>query len=352
MKEVSDLSLYKKMRHDLAKELELTKQTIQKNEERHKRQLDELERKFIAAKEALQKEAAERIAHSRKVYKEEVGKELDYESKLVRKKNREMSKELKFHEKRSNELMTENQRLQALVKKLKIDMSLTEEKEKAYALRGVKQKRLIREATEKQKALEMSLTQALREFDLEREATEMENSRVVQELQQGVDKNRHIAVLRDKELRVIRKNAKVLLKNRQEMEQFFLEAMDTVKQQIREERRAEHALAVQTHQHHIRSLAQNSASGQRYAARTPAPRAPSKDVELKDLTLEDREKVLRLLFSKINNVQARNSSHLPPHSFDISVHQEGPLLLEGEHDGEEDGQQPDETFLTNMDTPL
>jgi hypothetical protein len=46
----------------------------------------------VAAKEALQREAAERIAHSRKVYKEEVGKELDYESKLVRKENREMNK--------------------------------------------------------------------------------------------------------------------------------------------------------------------------------------------------------------------------------------------------------------------
>merc|ERR1712054_405787 len=67
MKEVADLSLYQKMRHDLAKELEITKQTIQKNEMRHKQQLDALEKKFLAAKDSLQHEAAERIAHSRKI---------------------------------------------------------------------------------------------------------------------------------------------------------------------------------------------------------------------------------------------------------------------------------------------
>jgi Skp family chaperone for outer membrane proteins len=103
------------MRAELAAELESTKQTILQNERRHKTQLDDLERKFIEAKQRLEQEASDRIAHSRQVYKEEVGKELDMESKQVRKENREMAQELKFHEETNARFQKLNTRLQSEV---------------------------------------------------------------------------------------------------------------------------------------------------------------------------------------------------------------------------------------------
>lgn len=149
MQEVSDLSLFKKMRFDLAQELGLTKTTIHKNEVRHKDQLDDLQKKFILAEAKLRQEAAERIAHSRKVYKEEVGKELDLESKQVRQQNIEMSRELKFHESRSNELKKENEKLFAALKRLKIDVSVTNQKEQEYAKRGLRQSKQIKDLSGK-----------------------------------------------------------------------------------------------------------------------------------------------------------------------------------------------------------
>ena len=50
-------------------------------------------------------------------------------------------------------------------------------------------------------------------------------------------------------------------------------------------------------------------------AQSELPREPSKKVDLKELTWEDRERVLRLLFAKINSVQGFVDS-VPAHTFD------------------------------------
>ena len=66
--QVTDLALFRKMRGELASELESTKEIIHKNERKHKAHLDDLERKFVAARQRLEQEANDKIAQSRKVF--------------------------------------------------------------------------------------------------------------------------------------------------------------------------------------------------------------------------------------------------------------------------------------------
>jgi hypothetical protein len=54
--EVSDLQVFKEMRASLVSELEATKATIADNEARHRAQLEDLEKKFVAARDKLEQE--------------------------------------------------------------------------------------------------------------------------------------------------------------------------------------------------------------------------------------------------------------------------------------------------------
>ena len=74
MAELLDLRLFAQMREDLLKELETTKGAMRETEARHREQLQELERRFLLARQQLEAEAAARINRSRATYKEEVGK--------------------------------------------------------------------------------------------------------------------------------------------------------------------------------------------------------------------------------------------------------------------------------------
>jgi hypothetical protein len=135
--EVVDLSLFKEMRQQLTKELVATKNIIAQHQRKHKEELDELDRKLLAAREKLEADANAKIAHNRRVYKEEVGRELDQESQRVRAENRQMIQELKFHVETSNRLQKENQIMTEEVKRSKMDISLTKQLDQESARRSL-----------------------------------------------------------------------------------------------------------------------------------------------------------------------------------------------------------------------
>ena len=107
--------------------------------------------RYRAAKQKLEQEALDRIAHSRQVYKEEVGRELDMESKQVRKENREITKELRFHEERSNSLHEENGALRRKLRQLTTELGLAKQMEEEQVKRGMRQAKMIRELQDKVK---------------------------------------------------------------------------------------------------------------------------------------------------------------------------------------------------------
>lgn len=357
MQEVSDLGNFRKLRHDLAAELELTKQTIHSNEKRHKAQLDELETKFQQARQQLQDEAAQRIAHSRAVYKEEVGRELKLESQAVKTENIQLAKELKFHQEVADRLQKENHKLQDTVKRLKRDMSLTNQKEEEWAKRGLRQSQQIKELTEKVKMLEQSLTQVLRDVELEREARDQKQRQEMEALRQELDSQKAAHNIKSRDLANLRRHATALLRQRSELEQFFHDALSQVKEEIKQRRMAEYKRAKLLHQRSIRQLAlpRGAAAPAIPESVPPDPAAPSDRVELSDLATDDRERVLKLLFARLNGTPLAGELRLPPHAFDAHVtpalppaQTQGQIRPGSEPRLEGGGARGGMTFLTDM----
>ena len=140
---------------------------------------------------------------------------------------------------------------------------------------------------------------------------------------------RQLVKLKNKELRTIKKLAQTILSQRTDVEQFFLDALSSVKSDIarsKSEQRSKSQLwkgnrGVRACVCALVFGMQSNAVSQLCVTVSPwraahvqttkfpqigqSPRGgmSAEHVELADLTLEDRERVLRLLFAKINNVQ-------------------------------------------------
>jgi hypothetical protein len=129
---------------------------------------------------------------------------------------------------------------------------------------------------------------------------------------------RQMVRIKQKELSKLRKAAETVLEQRTEVEQFFLDALERVKSEVTAKREAAYAKDVQAYRTSMRT-ASNDPSGtatfpkiralqagkdvSRFGmVETEPPKRYEGRVQLSDLTAEDREHVLRLLFAKINAV--------------------------------------------------
>lgn len=136
---------------------------------------------------------------------------------------------------------------------------------------------------------------------------------------------RHRLMMREKEYHMIKKHAKALLLQRSEVETFFLQSIEEVRMEIKKKREMEYREKKMLYEAELRQL--TLPKGAKFPAikaldsqlMPAAPSPPRQKVDIKDLSSEEREKVLRLLFAKINGQQTTFSATLPPHSFNISV---------------------------------
>ena len=94
------------------------------------------------------------------------------------------------------------------------------------------------------------------------------------------------------ELRKVRGISREIVQQRAEVEQFFLEALEQIKEEIRKKMQEERRLN--------RYNPHAAAAGEQRSAIQNDSKSYADKVDLNDLDWEDRERVLRLLFSKIN----------------------------------------------------
>jgi len=165
------------------------------------------------------------------------------------------------------------------------------------------------------------------EFEIEKEKIEKDNKKELEEAILDAAGLRQLVKLKNKELQRIKNLAQTILNQRTEVEQYFLEALEQVKLEILRQKKEDHSRAVLEYKLAMRSATTGvgvlgrggrtssvkdvkfptiRTTNQMYPAHTSPsrlPSAPSEKVDLKDLSWEDRERVLRLLFAKINNIQ-------------------------------------------------
>lgn len=353
-KEVNALNQFKLMRNEFTSELEATKTKINQNEIRHRQQLDALEKMFLLARTRLERDASERISQSRKVYKEEVGRELDMDSKKVREDNRRMERALQSQQECSDRLQENVTNMQTSIKVLKMDLDLSRQKDKEYIRKHKRNQIKMNDAQEEVKNMEQALRQLLKEQDNEAEHTDKRSRSELELLEEQVNKYQLELENVIRMLEKFRIHAKTVLQQKKETENFFLTEVQTEMENIKQQKLLQHQQAKIDYSNSIRNRVGGSLRNRDldhiYPTVLRAQSAPHRDelgLDLKnnnqttnntntnmgeikeatdpieELTGLPRLTLLRMIYARINNASVQHmlgpENSLPPHSFQSEI---------------------------------
>ncbi|XP_006815796.1 basal body-orientation factor 1-like [Saccoglossus kowalevskii] len=357
----SELKLVKEFRRkrgQMQKELDEIKEEMFITSKEHKATLQRMEHKFFEEKIRLQQEASQKIAELAERAHTEAIANLDETTRSVYKENVRLSEALNYHVKEANELKKAKEALEEESGGLRGDKDLNTQLVEGKIIECKRQKHQIKELQEKVRTLEKSLSHVVREFETEREIIlkktdiETEASRVeIAKLLRTVD-------MKTKEMNKVKKLAKNILDQRTQVERYFLEALEQVKLEIVANRAQYRQDAAAMYNKKmldahagkgsfpkIRTFnksenSTNNVYSDLQAAESWAGIAGQ--VDISELTWEQKEKVIRLLFAKMNGAKVRVNApdNLAPIKMQPGVtHTETVKAIEA-------APEPDNTFLT------
>nr|XP_055144808.1 basal body-orientation factor 1 isoform X2 [Symphalangus syndactylus] len=308
----------------------LLKENLRNTERIHQETLRRLESRFFEEKHRLEQEAEKKIIMLADRAHHEAIVQLNDAGRNVFKENVYLQKALAYHLKETDALQKNSQKLQeshtSLLNQKEINDLLVKEK----IMQLVQQRSQIQTLQKKVVNLETALSYMTKEF--ESEVLKLQQQAMIENQagQVEIDKLQHLLQMKDREMNRVKKLAKNILDERTEVERFFLDALHQVKQQI---------LISRKHYKQIAQAAFNLKMRAACAGRTEYPKIRTFDgrehstnsvnqdlleaekwthiegnVDIGDLTWEQKEKVLRLLFAKMNGCPSRkyNQSSRPP----------------------------------------
>lgn len=334
--ELNQLEMFKDMKETVHNKMKGLETQLQQEKEQGHDHVRDLERKFLEEKARLQKEHEKRIEIVKQQAKEDARNGLDADTRKIVTDNRRMGEELRFQLQMTEELQKEKQDFEARAKKYYMEMQISKAKEDEYAAQAQRQVREIKQLRSTIKDLEKKMTEALAASERDKYVEVSKNGRELEEMALDVDGLRRLLRLKNKELRNLRRLAQTILDQRTDVEQFFIDALEHVKREIADERKRAHDLEVERYHMEMKKSQGLRTAGSAMSLRFPKLQSPkagnatgmaagtsstsgkhySEKVDLRQLTWDERERVLRLVFAKINGMQsfadAESSSPSPP----------------------------------------
>jgi len=306
MEKLEVLQKFQREKDLLQGELKRLRVQTEELQESHKDELQGWEQKFFDEKRRVQEEMKKIVTYMEKKSKEDAVAQLDDRTKLIMHEHAKMAEELRFQAAETEEMRQQRDVLDDEKKRLQRDKSLHESTFMELAREGAISKKQIRNLSNKVRLLEDSLKEVTRQNNDERQKVAVELRAQAEQRQSDADALRRQLKVKTKELRHIRRLSQMILDQRSEVEQFFIEALEQVKLErakvLEEERRQAKVAAAKALRDHAGGArsARGSVEVRAELGVDARPNAMQDKVYLKDLTLEDRERVLRLLFAKIN----------------------------------------------------
>ncbi|XP_033043349.1 basal body-orientation factor 1 isoform X1 [Trachypithecus francoisi] len=364
--ELKAVRQFQRRKIQVERELDDLKENLRNTERIHQETLRRLESRFFEEKHRLEQEAEKKIIMLAERAHHEAVVQLNDAGRNVFKENVYLQKALAYHLKEADALQKNSQKLQEShtlllhqkswsLSHLGIHLAVSNSpdisgittqgfilspkgvleeindlliKEKIMQL--VQQRSQIQTLQKKVVNLETALGYMTKEF--ESEVLKLQQHAMIENQagQVEIDKLQHLLQMKDREMNRVKKLAKNILDERTEVERFFLDALHQVKQQI---------LISRKHYKQIAQAAFNLKMRAACAGRTEYPKIRTFDgrehstnsvnqdlleaekwthiegnVDIGDLTWEQKEKVLRLLFAKMNGCPSRkyNQSSRPP----------------------------------------
>ncbi len=325
--EVHKLNHFREIKDSVDAKVKELEETIDHLRKKGVEDLNIQERKFLTEKSKMQKDVEERTEAIKKAARIEAQAGLDSETKKIVTDNRRMGEELRFQLQMMVELQAEKAKTEELVRQLQQSLSILTEKEKEYARQGQQRANENKKLSNKVMALEEALLAGTKKFKDDAEEIKGTVAKELEETKMDANGLRQLVKLKNRELTHIKKLAQTVLDQRGEVEQFFLESLEQVKEKIVVEREKKYRKALVEYNAKMREATQETGKFPSIRGRnlsflesqepSQLPINPSKKVDLAELNWEDRERVLRLLFAKINNIQGVVES-LPPHALESS----------------------------------
>ncbi|XP_006865672.1 PREDICTED: basal body-orientation factor 1 [Chrysochloris asiatica] len=358
--ELKTIRQFQKRKIQVEKELDDLKENLRNTERKHQETLKRLEGRFFEEKNRLEQEAEKKIIMLAERAHHEAVVQLNNAGKTVFKENVYLQKALAYHMKEADDLQKHSQRLQEthryLVQEKEVNDLLVKEK----IMQLNQQKSQIQSLQKKVISLETALTCMTREFEAEVLKLQQQATIENQAGQVEIEKLQQLLKMKDREMNRVKKLAKNILDERTEVEKFFLDALHQVKQQILFNRKHYKKIAQTAFNLKMRAACAGKAEYPKirtFDGREHSTNSVNQDlmeaekwtntqgnVDIGDLTWEQKEKVLRLLFAKMNGfVPRKYSQSCKPPVPDYIVSDNG----ETKEFGDESKFQ-DQTFITQQ----
>ncbi|CBN75068.1 sideroflexin 2 [Ectocarpus siliculosus] len=309
--DLSALVRFRELRDAHDKAMEDMAAAVKAKEQAHAQEMIDLERKLLTDKCNLQKDLERVIEDVRRQAKIEAHSSLGGETKRIAGENKRLAKELRFQMQMTTELQAHSKTLEDQTTTTARDVAILNDKDQEYARQGQAKNKELKRLKEQVTALTKALTNEALKGKREGDRTRQEVARELQEQTLDGAGLRQLLMLKNRELRNVRKLSQYILDQRNEVETFFLEALEEVRRYIVDRRQKQYRRAVMEYNLRVREASRNQTKFPKIrdiSVLDPGPPSslptnPDTKVDISSLTWEDKERVLRLLFAKINNVQ-------------------------------------------------
>ncbi|XP_065052525.1 basal body-orientation factor 1-like [Rhopilema esculentum] len=310
---------FRRKRAQMQKELDEIKDSLFHSEKQHKETLSLMEHKFFEEKMRLQQEAGKKISELAEQAHAEAVSNLDETTRAVYKENIRLNEALAYHLKETENLEKTKDMLEKKNKTLMGEEELNSLVVQEKVVQTKQLQKRNKELTEKVAGLEKALSHMVREFEEERGIIVQDSSKNLEQSKMEVARLQRTVELKTKEMNRVKKLAKNILDQRCEIEQFFLDSLEHVKNEIVKNRN-QYKKEAQI-MYRSKMLAAHAGEADYPKVRTFLPLGASTNsvfddmkeaekwigiegkVDIKELTWEQRERVLRMLFAKINGLQ-------------------------------------------------
>ena len=287
--------------------------------------LDEQERKFLEENAKKLQELDEQKLAFREVALKEAREAMGEEVKKIVAENTRMFEELKFHHVMTADLQADKSSLEKELQTAKRELTIVSDKEIEYAHQGFFKGKEIRALRERVEHLEKQQAVNLEKYKVKTKELKHTVHRELEEATLDAAGLRRLLKIKNKELHRMKTLAATILSQRTETEQFFLESLNEVKSLIKKDRARTH-VETKIVLNKLRGGTGTAGVGKKGkvssgtnfpplkvkggnlhlldARKTSEiPLEPGAEVNIKDLSWEDKELVLRVLFAKMNGSQ-------------------------------------------------
>ncbi|CAD8142451.1 unnamed protein product [Paramecium pentaurelia] len=279
--ELKKLSSFKEEKELLIREIHDLKEEMNKKDYAHLDEQSKANKNFLKQTQNLTNVNNAKIEdvqrNANKIAEEKVAAKYDG----ILKENEKIKSELQEYERTLSIYQKEKETFQQENINYKLNLSIKEEQAKEYQMLNHQQIIKIKQLKEKIEYLKSYIANEVTKQTKEIEIMKHQGNTKVQELEMQLRNLRHLLDQRTKELKTVKALAQMILDQRSDIEQFFLQAIDQVKNEINKKNKNQK-------NSRLPEISQKSQS------------LESNKVDINDLDLEEKEKLLRILFSKMN----------------------------------------------------